>query len=110
MPGTAASIRIALTTVGSLEEGRRIARELVERRLAACVNLVPNLTSVYRWQGAVEEAEEVLLVMKTTEERLAALEAAVRELHSYDVPEFLALRVDSGSRLYLDWLFGSVEQ
>src|SRR6185312_623096 len=110
MPGEAASIRVALTTVGSLEEGRRIARALVERRLAACVNLVPNLTSVYRWQGAVEEAEEILLVMKTTEAQLAALEAAVRELHSYKVPEFLALRVEAASRPYLEWLLGSVEQ
>jgi periplasmic divalent cation tolerance protein len=109
MPGEAASIRVALTTVGSLEEGRRIARELVERRLAACVNLVPELTSVYRWEGAVEEAEEVLLVMKTTEARLAALEAAVRELHSYEVPEFVALRVEAGSRPYLKWLLDSVE-
>lgn len=109
MPGEAASIRVALTTVGSPEEGRRIARELVERRLAACVNLVPNLTSVYRWQGAVEEAEEVLLVIKTTEAQLAALEAAVRELHSYEVPEFLALRVEAASQPYLEWLLGSVE-
>ena len=109
MPGEAASIRVALTTVGSLEEGRRIARELVERRLAACVNLVPELTSVYRWEGAVQEAEEVLLVMKTTEARLAALEAAVRELHSYEVPEFVALRVEAGSRPYLKWLLDSVE-
>jgi periplasmic divalent cation tolerance protein len=109
MPDEAASIRVALTTVGTLEEGRRIARAVVERRLAACVNLVPNLTSIYRWQGAVEEAEEVLLVMKTTEARLAALEAAVHELHSYEVPEFLALGVDSGSRPYLDWLLGAVK-
>ena len=79
MPGEAASIRVVLTTVGSLEESRRMARALVERRLAACVNLVPKLTSIYRWQGAVEEAEEVLLVMKTTEDQLATLEAAVRE-------------------------------
>ena len=110
MPGEAASIRVALTTVGSLEEGRRMARVLVERRLAACVNLVPNLTTVYRWKGAVEEAEEVLLVMKTTEDQLGALEAAVRELHSYEVPEFLALRVEAASRPYLEWLVDSVEQ
>jgi periplasmic divalent cation tolerance protein len=108
MPGEAASIRVALTTVASLDEGRRMARVLVERRLAACVNLVPNLTSVYRWQGAVAEAEEVLLVIKTTEAQLAALEAAVRELHSYEVPEFLALQVEAASRPYLEWLLGSV--
>ena len=110
MPGEAASIRVALTTVASLDEGRRMARVLVERRLAACVNLVPNLTSIYRWQGAVEEAEEVLLVIKTTEAQHAALEAAVRELHSYELPEFLALRVEAVSQPYLEWLLGSVKQ
>lgn len=100
----AADVRIALTTAGSIDEGRRLAQQLVERGLAACVNLVPNLTSIYRWQGAVEEAAEVLLIMKTTEKQISALESAVRELHSYKVPEFLVLDVKSGSRQYLDWL------
>lgn len=108
MPSDATPVRIALTTVGSLEEGRRLARLLVERRLAACVNLVPHVNSVYRWQGAVEEVAEVLLVMKTSAEMLPALEAAVRELHPYKVPEFLALAVESGSQPYVDWLLGSV--
>jgi periplasmic divalent cation tolerance protein len=103
-----AAVRIALTTVSSSEEGRRLARLLVERQVAACVNLVPNVTSIYRWQGAVEESEEVLLVMKTTIEQLPALETAVRELHSYEVPEFLALEAGSGSQPYLDWLLNSV--
>lgn len=108
MPPEPGAVRIALTTVGSLDEGRRMAHLLVERRLAACVNIIPSLTSIYRWQGAVEEAAEVLLVMKTTSEKLPALEAAVRELHSYEVPEFLALEVTSGSQHYLDWLTGSL--
>jgi periplasmic divalent cation tolerance protein len=108
MSPDAVHIRIAFTTVASLDEGRRLARQLVERRLAACVNLLPNLTSIYRWQGAVEEASEVLLLIKTTAEQLPALESAVRELHSYEVPEFLALDVESGSQPYLDWLRGSV--
>lgn len=99
--------RIALTTVGSVDEGRKLAR-LVERRLAACVNLIPNVVSVYRWQGVVEEAAEVLLVMKTAAETLPALEAALRELHSYDVPEFVVLDVQSASRPYLEWLLNSV--
>jgi periplasmic divalent cation tolerance protein len=106
-PGTF-PIRIALTTVGSLEEGRRLARLLVERQLAACVNLIPNLVSIYRWQGAVEEAAEVLLVIKTAAETLPALEAAVRDLHSYEVPEFVVLDVQSASQPYLDWLLSSV--
>lgn len=110
MPPEAAPVRIALTTVSSLEEGRRMARLLVERRLAACVNLVPNLTSVYRWHEAIEEAAEVLLLMKTTAEKLPALEAAVRELHSYELPEFLVLDIESGSQPYLDWLRSSVNR
>lgn len=108
MPPDAASIRIALTTIGTLEEGRRLARLLVERRLAACVNVIPNLTSIYRWQGAIEEASEVLLLIKTTKQMLSALESALRELHSYDVPEFLILDVNSESQPYLEWLLDSV--
>jgi periplasmic divalent cation tolerance protein len=104
----AAPARIVLTTVGSLEEGRRLARLLVERRVAACVNIIQNLTSIYRWQGAVEEAPEVLLLMKTTKDQLPALDAAVRELHPYEVPELLTMDVESGSQPYLDWLLGSV--
>jgi periplasmic divalent cation tolerance protein len=103
-----ASARIALTTVGSLEEGHRLARLLIEGRLAACVNLIPNLTSIYRWEGEVEEASEVLLLIKSTAEMLPALEAAVRELHLYEVPEFVILEVTAASQPYLDWLLHSV--
>src|ERR1700756_1618828 len=110
MPSDAAPIRIALTTTGTLEEGRRLARLLIERRLAACVNVIPNLTSIYRWQGAIEEASEILLLIKTTDEMVRPLETALRELHSYDVPEFLVFDVDSGSQSYLDWLLSSVAQ
>lgn len=105
----ASAVRIALTTVSSEEEGCRLARVLVERRLAACVNLVPNVTSVYRWRGAVEEAAEVLLLIKTTEERLSALEAALGELHSYEIPELLTLTPEAGSQAYLAWLLSSVD-
>ena len=108
MLAEASRVRIALTTVSSEEEGRRLARALVERRLAACVNVIPNLNSIYRWQGAVEEAAEVLLLIKTTEERLSALEAALGELHSYEVPELLVLTPEAGSQSYLAWLLNSV--
>jgi len=101
-------VRIVLTTASTVDEGRGLARALVERRLAACVNVIPNLHSTYRWQGEVEEAAEVLLVIKTTAEYLPALEAAVRELLSYEVPEFLALDVESAGQPYLEWLLGSV--
>lgn len=100
---------IVLSTAGSPEEAARISHELVERRLAACVNRVPGVTSVYRWRGAIEESAEVLLIIKTAAEKLPALEAALRELHSYEVPEFLVLQVAAGSRPYLDWLLAAVE-
>jgi len=100
--------RIAFTTAASAEQARCLAQALVERRLAACVNIVPGLTSIYRWQGAVEEAPETLLIIKTTSELLLAVEATLRELHSYDVPELLALNIESGSSPYLAWMFNSV--
>jgi periplasmic divalent cation tolerance protein len=85
-----------------------MARELVERRLAACVNLLPKVESIYRWQGAVESAEEVLLLVKTTVPRFAELKEKILELHSYEVPEVLALPISDGSSTYLDWLCGQV--
>lgn len=100
--------RIVLTTAGSHDEAQRIAHTLVERRLAACVNLIPGLTSIYRWQGAVESQSEVLLLIKTSRQLLPALEAALHELHSYQVPEFVVLSVESGSAAYLDWLAASL--
>ena len=105
-----AAARIVISTAGSPEEAAIIARELVERRLAACVSRLPGLVSVYRWQGAVEETDEVMLLIKTSAERLPALEAALRELHSYEVPEFLVLPVAGGSAAYLEWLFASVKK
>jgi periplasmic divalent cation tolerance protein len=100
--------RIVLTTASSRDEAKRIAKALVEERLAACVNLVGGVESIYRWQGAVEEAAEVLLLIKTNVEKLEALETAVRRLHSYDVPEFLIFEVNGGSAAYLKWLDDSL--
>ncbi|HEX3471907.1 MAG TPA: divalent-cation tolerance protein CutA [Silvibacterium sp.] len=99
---------IVLSTAGSPEEAARISRALVERRLAACVSCLPGLASTYRWQGAIEEAREVLLIIKTSTERLTGLEAVLRELHSYEVPELLVLPVAAGSQPYLDWLLAAV--
>lgn len=99
---------VVLTTAGSPEEADRLARELVGRRLAACVNIVPGVRSIYRWEGEVREDGELLLVIKTRAEELEALRAAVRELHSYDLPEILALPVAGGDRAYLDWIEASV--
>ena len=86
-----------------------MAAALVEERLAACVNILGGVHSVYRWQGAVEEASEVLLLIKTRVEKLEALEAAVRRLHSYEVPEFLILQSDGGSDAYLRWIDESIK-
>jgi periplasmic divalent cation tolerance protein len=100
--------RIVLTTASSHDEAKRIAKALVEGRLAACVNLVGGVESIYRWQGEVEEAAEVLLLIKTNVEKLEALETAVRRLHSYEVPEFLIFEVNGGSAAYLKWLDDSL--
>ena len=100
--------RIVLTTASSHYEAKRIAKALVEGRLAACVNLVGGVESIYRWQGEVEEAAEVLLLIKTNVEKLEALETAVRRLHSYEVPEFLIFEVNGGSAAYLKWLDDSL--
>jgi periplasmic divalent cation tolerance protein len=101
--------RIVLSTAGSEEEARKIARHLVERQLAACVNIVPQIESVYRWQSKVEEAREWLLLIKTTSERFPAVRDALLELHSYDVPECVAIAVEDGSAGYLDWIGESVK-
>ncbi len=82
----------------------RIARALVEERLAACVNVLPGLRSIYRWQGAVEEAQEHLLLIKTSAPRLPALERAVRERHPYELPELVAVPITGGLAAYLDWV------
>jgi periplasmic divalent cation tolerance protein len=100
--------RIVLSTAGNLDEAERLAHALVEGRLAACVSLVPKLTSIYRWQGEVERAQEILLLIKTTADQLAAVEAELHRLHSYQVPEFLVLEISAGSQAYLDWLGASV--
>ena len=99
------SARVVLVTCGSLAEARRIATVAVGKRLAACVNVISApMESVYRWKGKVEQAKEFLLVIKTTVARLKNLENEVSRMHSYEVPEFLVLRVDAGSRSYLGWM------
>ena len=96
---------MVLVTCGSRAEAQRIAREIVSQRLAACANLLETpVQSVYRWKGKIEKAREFLLLIKTSGRRLPALEAEVRRLHSYDVPEFIALPIVAGSRKYLAWL------
>ena len=95
---------VAFSTCGSLEEARAVAHALVEARLAACVNIVPGVTSTYRWKGVVEEASELLLVIKTRAELIQELTAKLRQVHSYEVPELIALPVSSGLPDYLAWI------
>jgi len=96
-----------LVTVGSRDEGARIADALVSEELAACVTLVGPIQSVYRWQGAVQRDEELLLIVKTRAALFEPLAARVRELHSYETPEVIALPITAGSQAYLDWLRGA---
>ena len=100
--------RIVLSTAGSEEEARKIAQHLVDRRLAACVNIVPQIESIYRWEGKVESSREWLLLIKTTSERFPAVRAAIEELHSYDLPECIALEIEDGSSGYLQWVEDAV--
>ena len=103
--GEAKNKRIVLVTCPSVALARKIARAVVEKRLAACVNVMLSpVESVYTWKGKVERAREYLLIMKTTAKRLVELENEVKRLHSYDVPEFIALPIVAGSRDYLSWL------
>ena len=95
---------VVISTAGSAPEAERIATALVEERLAACVNLVAPITSIYRWRGAIERGSEVLLVIKTRRASTTKLIARLRALHSYDVPEAIVLPVTAGSRDYLAWL------
>jgi periplasmic divalent cation tolerance protein len=95
---------VAYVTAGSPAEGERLARALVEERLAACVNRIAPVQSVYRWQGKVEQSEEQLLIIKTRKALFTALGKRVRELHSYSVPEIIALPIIDGSDDYLRWL------
>jgi periplasmic divalent cation tolerance protein len=101
-PSMAAAV--VFSTFPTMRVATTIARTLVEERLVACVNLLPNARSIYHWQGEVEEASEVVAIMKTTQQRFAALRARVIELHPYDVPEVIALAVTDGHPGYLDWL------
>ncbi|HET7843367.1 MAG TPA: divalent-cation tolerance protein CutA [Xanthomonadales bacterium] len=97
-------VRLVFCTVPDREVGQRIARTLVAESLAACVNVVPGLHSVYRWQGAVESADEALLLAKTTRERLDALRERLVALHPYELPEVIAVDVAAGLPAYLDWV------
>jgi periplasmic divalent cation tolerance protein len=101
--------QIVLSTCADREQAERIAHHLVEQHLAACVNILPGVQSIYRWQGAVESAAEVLLLIKTSSARSQDVQSTIASLHSYEVPEFLILPVLGGSDAYLAWLGASLD-
>jgi periplasmic divalent cation tolerance protein len=110
MPDPTPPARIVLTTAANAEEAALLGRTLVDERLVACATLIPSVQSIYRWKGEVESATETLLMLKTGPDQLAALEARLYELHSYQAPEFLVLPVESGSQPYIDWLQASLRR
>jgi periplasmic divalent cation tolerance protein len=101
---------VALSTVSSEADAERIARALVEERLAACVNMISAVRSIYRWKGAVEDEQEILLLMKTTTDTVERLRVRLHELHPYELPEFVVLQVDRLSAAYGAWILDSVEE
>ena len=101
---------LVLTTAASEDEARKIAHALVERKLAACVNIVPRIHSVYRWEGRIESAEELLLIIKTAKKCEDEVRTAIKKLHSYELPECISIGIDGGSEEYLQWVSGSVVQ
>jgi periplasmic divalent cation tolerance protein len=100
--------RLVLTTCESMYQARRIADALIERKLAACVSIIPGVQSIYRWKGKAEEAEEWLLWIKTTVAAFQRVQDTIKELHSYELPECLCLAVEGGSAEYLKWIDDSV--
>jgi len=98
---------VVLVTVPNGEEASRIAEAVVSDKLAACVNIVSSIESIYRWEGTVTRDHEVLMIIKTTDAKYSELEARVRALHSYSTPEVIALEISRGSQPYLNWIIDS---
>jgi len=101
---------VVVTTVGNEGQANLLASELVSRRHAACVNIVPGLRSVYRWQGKICRDTEFMLIVKTTEKEYPLVEEAIRELHNYELPEILSFKVCKGERNFLEWIEGSLDK
>lgn len=99
-----------VTTVGTEEQAYLIAREIVARRQAACVNIVPGIRSIYRWKGKICKDGELMLIVKTLESELAGVTDTIRELHSYELPEILSFNVSHGEQRFLEWIAGSVDK
>ena len=103
-------LRLVLTTCGSREIADRLALALVERRLAACVNVIPGVRSTYRWAGKIETADELVLMIKTTTGKLTGIEATIKAVSGYELPELVAVEIAGGSADYLDWVAASISE
>jgi|SRR5436305_1374008 periplasmic divalent cation tolerance protein len=101
---------VVVTTVGTEEQAYLIAREIVARRQAACVNIVPGIRSIYRWKGKICKDGELMLIVKTLEGELEGVTDTIRELHSYEIPEILSFNVSHGEQRFLEWIAGSVDK
>ena len=101
---------IILTTVSAVEEGQSIANILLEKELAACVNIIPKISSVYRWKGQIKSESEVLLLIKTTKDLETEVYREVQNVHSYDTPELITFTITKGSETYLDWMTAAVRK
>ncbi|VAW98926.1 hypothetical protein MNBD_GAMMA23-2148 [hydrothermal vent metagenome] len=101
---------IALTTCPNIEVATSIAQGAVKQQLTACVNIIPNIHSVYQWQGEIETDNELLLVMKTEQQTLKTLELFIMQQHPYETPEFICMNIESGAQAYLDWITNSLKK
>ena len=102
-------MRLVYVTTKNIEEARAIAHELMNRKVVACANILPQMESIYRWEGKLEQASECVLILKTEEAKVDAVIEAVVELHSYDVPCAFSIPIEAGSKAYLDWLSGELK-
>ena len=105
----ASKYHIAVTTCPTLEIATQLANSVVEQRLAACVNIIPSIKSVYKWKGKIENDDESILIIKTMKQQLASLEKLILRLHPYETPEFISMPIESGSKAYLDWIAASIK-
>jgi periplasmic divalent cation tolerance protein len=103
------NVLLVFCTSPDFNEAKSISHILVEKKLAACCNIIPNVSSIYQWQGKIEESQEALMLIKTTQKKYDQLEKEIKMMHSYSVPEIIAANIETGSRAYIDWIMESIK-